>query len=146
MLKADLSLSNFIVLPPRTVLALSFVVVTSEGLFDPNVIRLAQEWEQNGIADLLGMNEDEVDRFIGDLETRMENGVARLNEELIADVRALLTGGFTLVGGIDSERTFESERFLTAIDTIDSFGKLDDGELVQDGFRRLVRGERADGR
>ena len=89
--------------------------VTSEGLFCPHSIRLAQDWERNGIAHHLGMDDDDVNDLIDDLVARSVTQPQTYTDELISDVRNLLTGGFTLVGGIDSERTFESERFGNAI-------------------------------
>jgi len=109
----------------------------SEDLFDPTVFYLAQDWQENGIADHLGMDSDDIDYLIEYLQ------IHGYLEEEVADVQALLTGGFPILGDVGSDylfddHPFDAGRFLRAVTAIDDNAGLD--RSVLGTWSVLIRG------
>jgi len=92
-----------------------FNELTFTGLYNPNAIELALRLESEGLAGILGMNNDEVNDIRNGINLPSTLPEAE-RERILADVDLILTGGFPIL----SEENFEAERFISAINRIDS--------------------------
>jgi len=99
---------------------LSHPMTVLEDVYNLNTIRYALMWEETGLKGLGILDQSQIDLITNPVSADGETSrFGRADEQTQRDIEALLTGGFSLVGVYNSERTLDMERFLDAIYEID---------------------------
>ena len=94
---------------------ISSSAITFAGLYNPTTIELMLQWENEGLAGVLNMDDIEINAIRESVRANVEHSVApRDHDRILTDIELILTGGFPILS-----EDFEAERFLSAINRID---------------------------
>ena len=85
------------------------------GTEHPEMENLVLQWENEGLAGVLSMDDIEINAIRERVRANVEHSVApRDHDRILTDIELILTGGFPILS-----EDFEAERFLSAINRID---------------------------
>jgi len=85
------------------------------GSTHPDLIEMMLIWEDEGLAGVFGMDDEKINGIRNGINLPSTLPEAE-QERILADVDLILTGGFPIL----DEASFEAERFISAINRVDS--------------------------